>query len=217
MRRHARRKHAAAASVPGARSASTQADVSLLDVIDHVLNQGVVLSGEMTLGVADVDLIYVRLAGARLFRRSCAVASGAALEPFRRRRAPDAARSRCHCASTRSCGRPLGRRSVIHANGARVRLGQRRREPRPSWPTAQAACRPRCGRSADTTRSCGASRRVAPAVLPVRFGTLVDSDRSLVALLDTWSDDLQKALALVDRPLPDDAPVVCPRGRRLGT
>jgi hypothetical protein len=38
-----------------------EADVSLLDVIDHVLNQGVVISGELTLGVADVDLIYVRL------------------------------------------------------------------------------------------------------------------------------------------------------------
>lgn len=38
-----------------------QADVSLLDVIDHVLNQGVVLSGELILGVADVDLIYVRV------------------------------------------------------------------------------------------------------------------------------------------------------------
>jgi hypothetical protein len=37
------------------------ADVSLLDVIDHVLNQGIVLSGELTLGVADIDLIYVRL------------------------------------------------------------------------------------------------------------------------------------------------------------
>ena len=38
-----------------------QVDVSLLDVIDHVLNQGIVISGELTLGVADVDLIYVRL------------------------------------------------------------------------------------------------------------------------------------------------------------
>jgi len=38
-----------------------EVDVSLLDVIDHVLNQGIVLSGELTLGVADVDLIYVRL------------------------------------------------------------------------------------------------------------------------------------------------------------
>jgi hypothetical protein len=41
--------------------------------------------------------------------------------------------------------------------------------------------------------------KVAPAILPVRFGTLVESERSLVGLLDAWSDDLQKALALVDR------------------
>jgi hypothetical protein len=38
-----------------------RADVSLLDVIDHVLNQGVVVSGELMIGLADVDLIYVRL------------------------------------------------------------------------------------------------------------------------------------------------------------
>ena len=38
-----------------------QADVSLLELVDHVLNQGVVLSGDVILGVADVDLIYVRL------------------------------------------------------------------------------------------------------------------------------------------------------------
>jgi len=37
------------------------ADASLLDVIDHVLNQGVVLSGDIMLGVADVDLIHLRL------------------------------------------------------------------------------------------------------------------------------------------------------------
>jgi Gas vesicle synthesis protein GvpL/GvpF len=40
--------------------------------------------------------------------------------------------------------------------------------------------------------------RIAPAVLPVRFGTLVASERSLVALLDEWSDELLAALALVD-------------------
>ena len=38
-----------------------QADVSLLDLVDHVLNKGVVLSGEITLGLANIDLIYVRL------------------------------------------------------------------------------------------------------------------------------------------------------------
>ena len=60
MRRHARRK-AAARTRPPARTEFAEADVSLLDVLDHVLNQGIVLSGEITLGVADVDLIHLRL------------------------------------------------------------------------------------------------------------------------------------------------------------
>lgn len=37
------------------------ADTSLLELVDHVLNKGVVLSGEVTLGLAGIDLIYVRL------------------------------------------------------------------------------------------------------------------------------------------------------------
>ena len=37
------------------------ADGSLLEVIDHLLNQGVVLSGEVVLGLAGVDLVYLRL------------------------------------------------------------------------------------------------------------------------------------------------------------
>lgn len=36
-------------------------DASLLDLVDHLLNQGVVVSGELVLGLAEVDLIYVRL------------------------------------------------------------------------------------------------------------------------------------------------------------
>jgi Gas vesicle protein len=36
-------------------------DVSLLDTIDHLLNQGLVVSGEVILGLAGVDLIYLRL------------------------------------------------------------------------------------------------------------------------------------------------------------
>lgn len=36
-------------------------DASLLDVVDNVLNKGVVLSGDITIGVAQVDLIYARL------------------------------------------------------------------------------------------------------------------------------------------------------------
>jgi hypothetical protein len=34
---------------------------SLLDVIDHVLNKGAVIKGDLALGVANVDLIYVEL------------------------------------------------------------------------------------------------------------------------------------------------------------
>ena len=34
---------------------------SLLDVVDSLLDKGVVLDGEIVLGLADVDLIYLRL------------------------------------------------------------------------------------------------------------------------------------------------------------
>ena len=34
---------------------------SLLDVLDNVLNRGAVLNGDVILGVANVDLIYVKL------------------------------------------------------------------------------------------------------------------------------------------------------------
>jgi len=37
------------------------ADSSLLEIIDLVLNKGVTLQGEVILGVAGVDLIYLRL------------------------------------------------------------------------------------------------------------------------------------------------------------
>ena len=37
------------------------ADASLLDVVDNVLNKGVVLTGDVTIGLAQVDLVYARL------------------------------------------------------------------------------------------------------------------------------------------------------------
>lgn len=36
-------------------------DTSLLDIVDHVLTKGIVLTGDLVLGVADVDLVYLRL------------------------------------------------------------------------------------------------------------------------------------------------------------
>lgn len=37
------------------------ADASLLEVVDNLLNKGVVLSGDVMVGLAGVDLIYLRL------------------------------------------------------------------------------------------------------------------------------------------------------------
>jgi hypothetical protein len=34
---------------------------SLLDLVDHVLTKGVVIHGDLVLGVADIDLVYLRL------------------------------------------------------------------------------------------------------------------------------------------------------------
>ena len=40
---------------------AAQHDVTLLELVDRVLNKGVVLTGDITLSVADVDLVYVGL------------------------------------------------------------------------------------------------------------------------------------------------------------
>jgi hypothetical protein len=36
-------------------------DVTLLDLVDRILNKGVILWGDITISVADVDLIYLGL------------------------------------------------------------------------------------------------------------------------------------------------------------
>jgi len=36
-------------------------EASVLDLLDHVLNKGVMATGDLTMGVAGIDLIYVRL------------------------------------------------------------------------------------------------------------------------------------------------------------
>jgi hypothetical protein len=38
-----------------------RSDTSLLDTVDHLLNKGLVLTGEVVIGLAGVDLIYLRL------------------------------------------------------------------------------------------------------------------------------------------------------------
>jgi hypothetical protein len=37
------------------------ADQSLLELVDHLLHQGVVLTGDVVIGLAGVDLIYLKL------------------------------------------------------------------------------------------------------------------------------------------------------------
>ena len=36
-------------------------DTTVLDLLDNLLNKGVMLNGDVTLGVAGIDLIYLRL------------------------------------------------------------------------------------------------------------------------------------------------------------
>jgi hypothetical protein len=38
-----------------------ETDLSLLETLDHVLNRGLVIAGEITIAVADIDLIFVGL------------------------------------------------------------------------------------------------------------------------------------------------------------
>src|SRR5262245_25813271 len=47
-----------AAQLPGT---GIDVEASLLDVVDNVLNKGMVLNGDLILGVANVDLIYARV------------------------------------------------------------------------------------------------------------------------------------------------------------
>ena len=75
-------------------------DASLLDIVDNVLNKGVVLSGDLTIALAHVDLIYARLslllcAAERVLpaHLRAARSGGQALPPSRsRRQAPPVTR-----------------------------------------------------------------------------------------------------------------------------
>jgi len=41
--------------------AARKRDITLLEVLDRVLDKGVVIAGDLTISVADVDLIYLGL------------------------------------------------------------------------------------------------------------------------------------------------------------
>jgi Gas vesicle protein len=50
-----------ALSSDDARELFTTSDSSLLDVVDNLLTKGVVVTGDVVLGIAGIDLIYARL------------------------------------------------------------------------------------------------------------------------------------------------------------
>lgn len=95
-------------------------------------------------------------------------------------------------------GRPVRARSLSSGAGARLR---------PVIGGEVAAIVVECAKRPSPTVSAlrahdAVVRRIAravPAILPVRFGTIVDTDRSLAALLEAWSAELQPALGLVER------------------
>jgi hypothetical protein len=68
------------------REPSPQDQVTLLELLDRVLDKGVVLSGDITLSVADVDLVYV---GLRVLLSSVEAAARAAGEGDTNQRGAD--------------------------------------------------------------------------------------------------------------------------------
>jgi hypothetical protein len=58
-----RRRKAGAASPPRtiADTILSPDEASLLDIVDNVLNKGVVLTGDVTIGLAQIELVYARL------------------------------------------------------------------------------------------------------------------------------------------------------------
>jgi hypothetical protein len=67
------RRHAGAKRARREHALLADADATLLDLVDNVLTKGVLIDGEIMLGLADVDLVYLRLsavlcAADRVFR-----------------------------------------------------------------------------------------------------------------------------------------------------
>jgi hypothetical protein len=63
-------------------------EASLLDMLDKLLNKGVVLNGDVVLGVAGVDLVYLRLASLLTAIDRLSPGAGAGTRKRRRNRGP---------------------------------------------------------------------------------------------------------------------------------
>ena len=132
-------------------------DSTVLDLLDHLLNKGVMLNGDVTLGVAGIDLIYLRLsallcAADRIFgerdwpatarqRRRAPATAPAQATPVKKARKP--ARARRPRASEETLARRGGvagdRRGAARASRARSSGACTRRRRPPSASSATAA------------------------------------------------------------------------------
>jgi len=63
-------------------------EASLLDMLDKLLNKGVVLNGDVVLGVAGVDLVYLRLSTLLTAIDRLVPGAGAGTRKRRRNRGP---------------------------------------------------------------------------------------------------------------------------------
>jgi hypothetical protein len=75
-------------------------DATLLDLVDNALSKGVVLTGDVTIGLAHVDLVYLRLS--LLLCAADRVMPGESHDPIERRRERHAVRLRSGHARVRS-------------------------------------------------------------------------------------------------------------------
>jgi Gas vesicle protein len=92
-------------------------EATLLDIVDNVLSKGVVLTGDLTIALAQVDLVYARLS--LLLCAADRVMPGESPEPMERHAARHAARirERKQQAATPGMGlvlRPGSRRRGTH-------------------------------------------------------------------------------------------------------
>ena len=83
-------------------------DASLLDIVDNLLNRGVVLSGDITLALANVDLVYLRLS--LLLSAADRVLAGEPTDFVDRRQARNELRARRRDATPIASARPASRR-----------------------------------------------------------------------------------------------------------
>lgn len=68
---------------------SEAGETTLLDLLDKLLNKGVVLNGDVVLGVAGVDLVYMRLSSlVTAIDRVMPELAGAGMKKRRRNRGP---------------------------------------------------------------------------------------------------------------------------------